>query len=259
MTQKEMQPEKNIKLISLNIEGDRHMDTVIPFLLRECPDVLCLQEVFEKDIPVIEKALEMKGAFAAITIPDLILKDGVLVIDEDRAKQGPQGVALFARAPSLYVRPDYYFGTPTDVPRRSVGYNRIFLSADIEKDGVHYIVGNTHFTWTPDGQASEEQHRDLKELFKILEQFPEIVFCGDFNAPRGREIWEEIAKKYRDNIPMKYQTSLDQKLHQVKGLQYVVDGLFSTPEYWCTETKLIDGVSDHMAIVSHIERIPPYS
>jgi exonuclease III len=32
-----------MKLININIEGDKHFDTVIPFLEKEKPDVLCLQ------------------------------------------------------------------------------------------------------------------------------------------------------------------------------------------------------------------------
>jgi hypothetical protein len=33
---------------------------------------------------------------------------------------------------------------------------------------------------------------------------------------------------------------------------YVVDGLFTTPEYKATDVGLVDGVSDHMAIVATI-------
>ncbi len=39
-----------MKLININIEGDKHFDRVIPFIERELPDVLCLQEVFKGDL-----------------------------------------------------------------------------------------------------------------------------------------------------------------------------------------------------------------
>jgi len=43
-----------VKLISLNIEGDKHLDDkILPFFDKEKPDVLCLQEVFAKDIQKI--------------------------------------------------------------------------------------------------------------------------------------------------------------------------------------------------------------
>jgi len=51
-----------LKLISLNIEKDRHFDLILPFLKKHQPDVILLQEVFSKDIPKIEEALQMKSA-----------------------------------------------------------------------------------------------------------------------------------------------------------------------------------------------------
>jgi hypothetical protein len=45
-------------------------------------------------------------------------------------------------------------------------------------------------------------------------------------------------------------TSLDQNLHRVKGLQYMVDGCFSSGDVNVTSVKLCDGVSDHMAVVA---------
>jgi hypothetical protein len=44
-------------------------------------------------------------------------------------------------------------------------------------------------------------------------------------------------------------------LHRVKGIMFMVDGLFTTSKYNATNVKLVDGVSDHMAIVANIEKI----
>ena len=35
----------------------------------------------------------------------------------------------------------------------------------------------------------------------------------------------------------------------------MVDGLFTTPAYKASDVKLVDGISDHMAIVAKINRI----
>ena len=51
------------KLISLNIEGIKHFDTVIPFLKKEKPDVICLQEVPKKDVEMLKQELSIKGEF----------------------------------------------------------------------------------------------------------------------------------------------------------------------------------------------------
>jgi hypothetical protein len=48
-------------------------------------------------------------------------------------------------------------------------------------------------------------------------------------------------------------TSLDQNLHRIPGLQFMVDGLFTTEKVRAENVALCDGVSDHMAIVATLE------
>ncbi len=244
-----------IKLVSLNIEMDRHVDRVIPFLLKENPDVVCLQEVLERDVPTLAEALHMRGDFVPVSIVDVRYEDGTLIVDTELAKKGPQGIGFFTSLPIRGEGVEYYHGNPKEITRHSAGYSRFLLWRRVEKEGVTFTIGTTHFTWTPDGEASDEQRRDAEGLLQILKQFPDIIFCGDFNAPRGGEIWEMFASRYRDTIPARFVTSIDQNLHRVKGLTRMVDGLFSTPEYRCAETRLECGVSDHCAVVSTITRV----
>ena len=81
-----------------------------------------------------------------------------------------------------------------------------------------------------------------------------FVLTGDFNAPRGGEIFAELASRYKDNIPNHYQSSLDPDLHRVKNLKLMVDGLFSTPDYNLGEVRLINGVSDHLAVAAKVSK-----
>jgi endonuclease/exonuclease/phosphatase family metal-dependent hydrolase len=256
-----MKEENRLKLISLNIELDRHLDKVIPFLRKESPDAVCLQEVLERDFKKLQDALSMEGDFVAGCIPNIervgasFESEGTLVVNEELVKRGPEGIAFFTNLPARASRVDYYAGDGREVPLWSVGQNRMLVSKTVVKEGKEYTIGATHFTWTPDGKASGEQRRDMKQLLQILARFPDIVFCGDFNAPRGGEIWEELAKNYKDNIPAAYHSSIDPKLHKVRNLERMVDGLFSTPEYRVSDVRLVEGVSDHKAIVGMIERM----
>jgi len=241
---------EKIKLISLNIELNRHYDRIFPFLKEEKPDVVCFQEVVERDMPLFIKELGMNGRFEPM----------VRAATNSSIRTGldnlPIGLALFSRLPAEF-KADYYAGQAGIIPEEredNQGINLILLRANISVADRVFTIGTTHFTWTSDGEASDIQRNDLQRFFSALAHTPEIVFCGDFNAPRGREIWGEIAKKYNDNIPLEYKSSLDPVLHRAPNLQYVVDGLFSTPEYMCTDTWLECGVSDHCAIVSIIER-----
>lgn len=257
-----MEEQNCLKLISLNIELDRHLDTVLPFLQEERADVICLQEVRERNLAVLEKGLHMKGFFVPTCIPDVervvdkgATGEGKLVVSEELVKKGPEGIALFTGIPVHSTHTDYYHKMSEEVPRWSVGHNRVLFSAIVEKGGKNYTVGTTHFTWTPDGEKSPEQERDMEKLLEILARFPDIVFCGDFNAPRGREMWAKLAERYKDNIPAEYRSSLDPTLHRVGHFERMVDGLFSTPEYRVFDVRFVEGVSDHKAVVGCIERI----
>lgn len=99
------------------------------------------------------------------------------------------------------------------------------------------------------------QQRLLPKLLETLGSFPELILAGDFNAPRGGEVFGTIAARYKDNIPPEYKTSIDGGLHRAGKLEYMVDGLFTTPQYIASKVRLIDGVSDHMAIVAEINRV----
>ncbi|OHA21834.1 MAG: hypothetical protein A2849_02805 [Candidatus Taylorbacteria bacterium RIFCSPHIGHO2_01_FULL_51_15] len=244
-----MRAEVAIKLISLNIEMNKHLPEIAVFLRKEKPDVLCLQEVSEYDFPRFQERLAMQGRFEPMLRirglrPQRTLKDGTI------------GLALFSRFPGVFEA-NYYSGNPSHIPDEredNQGANHLLLSIRFSVAGAEYAIGTTHFAWTPDGEASNAQREDLKRLLVALERFPHLVFCGDFNAPRGGEIWAAIAKRYKDNIPASYLSSLDPRLHRAGHLTLMVEGLFSSPDYLVSNVRLVEGVSDHKAIVGVLER-----
>lgn len=238
-----------LKLISLNIEMNRHFERFLPFLEREKPDVICLQEVSEYDFPRLQKVFGMEGKYEPMM--------RIIKLRPGRALgEGTLGLALFCRFPATFFTAQYS-GIPGMVPDEqddNQNVNGILLGVELSLDKKKYVIATTHFTWTPDGQASPEQRTDMVSLVRTLSAYPEIVFCGDFNAPRGREMWEELASRYKDNIPPTYVSSIDPSLHRAQNLRYVVDGLFSSPQYRVSDVRLVDGVSDHMAVVGYVER-----
>jgi endonuclease/exonuclease/phosphatase family metal-dependent hydrolase len=234
-----------LSLVSLNIEGDRHLDKVLHFLKEHSPDVLCLQEVFEKDFQLFEKAVG-SGIFAPMNFVHGIAR-GVGIVSR---------LSMTHTAEIPYVRGDQpvvEFDPATAGTKYSTQRSTLVV-ADMEYEGVAYRVGTTHFTWTSDGEADDNQRRDLSSLLAALKDEGELVFCGDFNAPRGKEIFAKIAERYTDNIPLRYTTSIDAVLHRKGALPYMVDGLFSTPAYAVSDVTLEFGVSDHAAIVATIAK-----
>ena len=242
-----------LSLACVNIERTEHLDRVLAFLQKAKPDVVCLQEVYEYDLQKFAEKLDMESAFGQM-----------MCMGRDNKLEPPFlpfGIALLSRLPMSNLRRSYYHGDEESVQNllfdgNYQSYYHLVLSATFQKDEKKFTIGTTHFTWTPDGKADDVQRTHVVGLLKTLRSFPDIVFCGDFNAPRGEEIFAELAKRYKDNIPSHYTTSIDVNLHRagekLRGRQLMIDGLFTTPGYQCSNVRLQDGVSDHLAILAEI-------
>ncbi len=237
-----------LKLISINVERSKHLDVVIPFLEKEQADVVCVQELMEWDIPALEKATGASSVFSR-----------EVLYDNEREK-GVQGCGIFSRSGFVVHRDDVYHGgknslrpyDSTDIESKRQTQDLKVISADIEKNGIFFRIATTHFTWTPDGEADDYQRKDLVALFEILGAQGDFVLTGDFNAPRGKEIFSAIAAKYKDNVPLEYTSSIDGSLHRAGALPYMVDGMFSTPRYRVENVRMVSGVSDHCALVGEV-------
>ena len=93
----------------------------------------------------------------------------------------------------------------------------------------------------------------MQKIQSFINKEP-FVLAGDFNAPRGGEIFSHIAERYTDNIPPHYTTSIDGTLHRAGPIPFMVDGLFTTPSYRAKGVHLEFGVSDHAAVAATIEK-----
>lgn len=240
-----------LKLVSLNIEHDKHYDLALPFLRDSKADVILIQELFEPDFTLFERELGMKCYFAAM----------VKMPSSHGGDSARSGIAIFTRLPVSDHFETYYGGSADNIPYFSkdpvtdfVVTNKVLLGMRVAYQGETYTFATTHFTWSNHGMATDEQRSDLKAVFSILDGMKEFVLAGDFNAPRGREIFTTLAARYKDNIPSEYTTSIDKNIHRAGDLGYMVDGLFTTLEYAATDVRLVSGVSDHMAISAHIKK-----
>ena len=238
-----------LSLISVNIENRKHLSTVLPFVEERKPEVLCLQEVPEEELPKFAEAI---GATHSYFAP-MIRVDGK-----------SQGIALLSRYP-FSAREQYYHHSRDEVMEfmhtdEETSEAFVLLMADIDAPDGMYRIGTTHFVWTPHGEADEFQRAALTKLEPMLAEERPFVLCGDFNAPRGGEIANRIEAKYPDAIPPEYVTSMDAHLHRAGQTcpeclaDKMVDHLFMNPEYRAEGVELVSGVSDHMAIVATIHK-----
>lgn len=225
------------------------------FLKKENPDVICLQELLEDDFDRFERDLGLRGIFKAFSF----FKKHPHYENIEGKKQG---VAIFSNniADSGSI---FYVGKEENLLKSHEEYlsneestkNRVLLWADIkDKEGIVYKILNTHLPVTKEGEPSPYQLEVVDLLLEKLGTMGEFILCGDTNAPRGKETFRRLSSKYKDNIPQEYKTSIDQNLHRVKGIQFMVDCLFTTQAYKASNVKLVDGISDHMAVVADISR-----
>jgi len=241
-----------LSFVSLNIEKDKHFDTVIPFLEQKRAGVVCIQELLEEDIPRIEAVC---GSGLFVPMARFEMSRGTLA----------SGIGIFSHLPLIDAFSKQYAGFEGDLPlfnkdNQETTEQFFAVVASVEKDGSIFRIATTHFPWTPNGESSDFQRVALKGLFGVLSDESELVLCGDFNAPRGGEIFSALAAQYTDNIPLQYVTSLDPNLHRAgKECLYeieflMVDGLFSTPQYNVSEVALHRGISDHCAVTATIQK-----
>jgi exonuclease III len=245
-----------LKLISINIETDMHHDTVVQFLKQENPDVVCFQEIFENDMHIYEETLGMRGNFKPMSIHPSIKNKG-----ETREVVGLAIFTRFEATPGF----EYYVGDKDTTPIFSKSTdlrilphisNHLVLWVEMVIDEKLFRIGTTHLSVTYEGISTPYQIEQANKLLGILSRFENIIICGDFNAPRGLETFSLFSEKYIDNIPERYNSSLDPKLHKIGGTPdaiKMVDGLFSTSECEISDVKLVEGVSDHKAIVAWVK------
>lgn len=261
----------SLKLIQLNIERNKHWDKVLPFLEREDADVLCLQEIFACDIPKLEM-LGYRCQFGQIaTFPYDFEKPDELF---------PQGVVLASRPPLHEAAVHHYYAAPQpELPQALQGSSALTLTAEdkramthqtvvtgaVQMNNTQFVIASTHFTWTRQGRvANDFQKHDMQSLLEYLKRYPSLLLTGDFNIPRHQnELYEQLAQRYQDHVPESVTSTMDVDVHYAGHIpeiradleQYVVDYIFSTPDYQVKNVRTQFGVSDHCALIAEVSKV----
>lgn len=242
----------SMKVISLNMEGKKHYDTVSDFLATEKADVVCLQEAPE------EFRANLKDQGYQSTFELMFLRPQT---DDEPYREG---LIMATKQPFFswnvyYNKPNSMLQTFDSNDKHNTSWQSVLYNEVMFEDSI-YLIGTTHFTWTPKGETpNEDQLEDIKTLLDIAKEQPPHMLCGDFNIPRHiNHLYDDLIKMYEDEIPVTYQSSLDKNLHR-KGddpskekmfTDFMVDYFFTTkPPYDMADVRMEFGVSDHAAIV----------
>lgn len=244
-----------LKLITLNIEMNKHYHRLLPFLDEEVPDVVCLQEAPES----ILSYLHERG-FVTVFAP--------MIIKELNGEKEKVGVVLATKLP-FSTQKVYYHGIEENLAiangeddRRNTAF--VYLLADIEFGDTNYRLATTHMADTDDGHEDDFQIMVMNKLLSTLSREESHCLCGDLNMPRGfNTLYDDVTKIYNDAIPKHYQSSLDKNLHRAGRMKldqpifdcYMVDYIFTQSPYEAKVKKMQFGVSDHAGVVAYISKL----
>lgn len=246
-------------LLSLNTEGNVHFNAQIPFLQQQSADVVCLQEVFRADLPILENVL---GSAYTYVPQATVQKENPFV-----PARGDWGVLIATKLPILNVQSFTYVGEDQTLPiffekpepgnTRTMqnSMNRVAIALTVQdSNGEEATIITTHFTWSPNGTSTPEQRDDALSLKKHLARYPRHILCGDLNAPRGGQTFALISEGYEDALPADIVSTLDPVLHRAGHLQFAVDALLAHHEYDISNVEAHTGVSDHKAITARVKK-----
>ncbi len=241
-----------ITLLSLNVEGARHPDTVFSFIDQHKAAIICLYEAPTAFI----KELTNRGYFTAFApmCNDAVVSPGDTV-----------GVLVATR--SLHTVITHYYESrdgQLQKQNRLDSHTKSYpcISVTITDNGHNYTFAATHLYDTDDGHETVEQTTNVTKLLSHLDTLQPHILCGDMNMPRGYNTnYERLTERYKDEIPAIYTSSLDRELHRAGKATdlnapifdiYMVDYIFSQSPYQVSDVQLHFGVSDHAAVTATV-------
>lgn len=231
------------KIINLNIEAEVNIKEVEKFLSLERPDFFCVQEVTENIF------LKWKQRF----FKDAFFAPMVLGFNEPFGRWGLAIFSMYKISSAEVItydkfKNDYkeFKGTRSERPVAKL------LAVDFENiDNLR--IATTHFTWCANSIVSYQQKVNVNYLISIIKNYTNLILTGDFNSPRGEYVFNNLSTIMKDNTPSYWRTTLDPEKHRSRGINIVVDGIFSKGSYKLFDVRQKFGVSDHCAIVAKIK------
>ena len=101
--------KKNIQLISVNIEGDKHIARIHKLIKKTHADVVCLQEIFEDDFNSFKNTFGHEGVFIPMGYKNSFYHPPVF-------HNKLFGLAILIKFPITKKITSYYIGTPEHIP-----------------------------------------------------------------------------------------------------------------------------------------------
>ena len=194
-------PRKPVKVATYNFAFGKRLDDCIELLKREEPDIVCVQEILEKDLGRIEAGLGMKGTWFG---------------SSNQSDDGFYGKALLARGKLT---------EPQTLPNPKGGSFGAWAAVEIH--GGRFLAGSLHFRDLKAPRAGfparENEIRALRDAVRKVGA--PAIFGGDLNTPSNSGNYELLTEWFTD-------LSADSGMTHPSRLPVVrIDYVFGTEEW----------------------------
>jgi endonuclease/exonuclease/phosphatase family metal-dependent hydrolase len=214
-------PAKPISILTYNIEFGNRLAEALEVIRRESPDVVCLQEIRQAQLPEIERSLSMSGVWW----PSSNLFGG-----------GEWGNVVLARGS---------VGEAHSIPGAPAGSFGVW--AAVECHGGRFIVASIHLMHMKTaGAGFQAREREIRALVDAVEKSgAPILVAGDFNNPPMGGNYELLTARLTD-LGAGTGATLPSSFPLLRA-----DYIFGTKEWQGESARRVDvTVSDHLPVIA---------
>lgn len=275
--------KKRVRVLTLNIKGlpnfydktsRERTRELVPLLLKENPDVICLQEVFDADV----RKIIVDGL--SVNYPEIISNfkfqnRGVKKIFNWLGSSGLMIISKYEISWHQYL-PFKYVGGPDTLSWKGVLAAKIVLYSGISQ--ISFIIFNTHLNANSntlitkkflDNDIFRKKQLRFINSFVMSQEHDNIIICGDFNI-KDLIINKRYEDVFRSLNPDSLGYTVDYYLNKSDVLNYKsrmrIDYTFIySRNYGSSQIKPItsdiyfpgqvpyDILSDHFGVISELE------
>jgi len=242
-----------LKIFNLNIEGGRFINNIVDFLKKNDFDVLNFQEISTNCFETIKKALSFQAEEAVcwrlINEPQNYLSNAIFY---------KKSITLIKK--EIIVLRQYKEITP-DERKDWAKLPRNALALTFEIKNKRFVDINTHLSWSPNSNDSEEKIKQGKILLDYLQNLSlPFVLSGDFNSNPKTITTSQLEKVARNLTKENNITNtLNPRIHRDKEILFPpgvsCDYIFVDKSTKVKSFKLVDqpDLADHFGLAVEIE------
>jgi len=252
-----------LKFISLNLwQGGNLFDAILEFLIKENPDILVMQEVYDGKDPALERKyrsfdiLQEQLKYPATAFAPAFL---------DNRKEGkiPQGNAIFSKFPIVNTNVTF-FNEPyredyTEIPENFPVCPRNLQHAELDTPAGAVNVFNLQGVWDLDGDNYSVQRKRMSDVI-IAETTGKsnVLLAGDTNAKPTNKAMRDIEQHLKSVFGTELATSFNMRRKTNPGYATaVVDLMYVSPEVAIVTKDCPDiDISDHRPLVVTLKILP---